>query len=179
MGHTHHSYDEFGSNLTRPLYGHVSDLKSGTVPGWAKTPTESTYATAKLLGIGTDEYGQEIPRSMLPSGVSKDSGGRGPTRYKFAPETYLELHRERLPSDDEARFRNVRFDVRTSGSIFGRSGKTVPSKVTDRLNDVTDTSRWDRKVDGYHVSFRKWELVYHLGPRGGIQDVRIEADLNH
>ncbi|WP_135665882.1 hypothetical protein [Halorhabdus rudnickae] len=177
MGHTHHSYDEFGDDLVRPLYGYVTDFKEGKVPNWVKNPSISQSEAERLLGLGRVDG--KIPRSELPSGMRRDSGGRGPTRYNVAPSTYLELHRERIQeADEKRRFRRVRFDLRTRQKSYSRK-QTVPSEISDRLSEIMDTSYWNRKVDGYHTSFRKWTLTYEIGRRGGVQDVHIEADLNH
>lgn len=184
MGHTHHTYDEFDSDLTRPLYGYVSELKDGTVPDWVKEPSLSQSALEHLFDIPYDKFDGDIPRRELPDGVSKKRG-RGPTRYTVDRETYLEQHRERVQTADEKRnFDLVRFELnmRGSGVIVSHAtgnGPTVPDEIKDRLSEVRNTSRWDRKVDGHHINFTQWDLAYHLGPRGGIQDVHIEADLNH
>jgi hypothetical protein len=97
----------------------------------------------------------------------------------MARETFLEQYRkQRKQSDKRFEFEIARFQL-SYGRPSYSSGPTVPQKVKDRLNELQQTSRWKCEVDGYHVSFRQWDLAYHLGPRGGIQDVKIEADLNH
>ena len=52
MGHTHHAYDEFDESLVRPLYGYVTDFKSGKVPNWVKKKLLTQESrVADLLGI--------------------------------------------------------------------------------------------------------------------------------
>lgn len=188
MGHTHHTYEEFDESLTRPLYGYVTELKEGTVPEWTMQPRLSKSGLQFLFDLPLDDHGRELSRSELPEGVTKQSGGRGPTRYAVDRETYLDQHRERVRNAEDDRERRrysavqYELNMRGSGVIVSHAtgdGPAVPDDIQERLDAVRDTARWDRKVDGYHVNFSKWELVYDLGPRGGIQDVRIEADLNH
>lgn len=177
MGHTHHTYDEFGTGLVRPLYGYVTTLKDGNIPNWVKKASIRQSEAERLLGLG--HVDGDIPLPELPSGMIRDSGGRGPTRYKVTPSTYLDLHRDRVQEADETRrFQRVELDLRLRQKPCSRK-QTVPSEIKERLSEVTDTSHWNRKVDGYHISFSKWILAFKLGPRGGIQDVHIKADLNH
>lgn len=181
MGGSFYSYSQFDSSLTRPLYGHVTELKSGTVPSWVKRPRISEHEVKRLWDLDLDP-GSGIPRSKRPDGVRKKSGGRGPTDYRVHRETYLEAHRERIgTADDKGRFRTVRFDLKTSNSTgFGSPrGKTVPSEIMDRLSAIRESPKWDQIVDGYHYSFRRWELIYRLGERGGITDVEIVANIRH
>lgn len=186
MGHSHHTYDEFDNDLTRPLYGHVSEFKDGTVPDWVKKPSVSQSHLELLFEIPFDKYDGDIPKRDLPNGVSKKRG-RGPTRYVIDRDTYLEQHRKRVQNQDDderRRFDIVRFELnmRGSGVVVSHatgSGPTVPDKIKDRLSEIRNTSRWNRKVDGHHINFSQWDLTYRLGPRGGINSVHIEADLNH
>ncbi|WP_302083992.1 hypothetical protein [Salinibaculum rarum] len=186
MGHQHHTYEFFGSDrVVRPLYGYVTDLKDGDVPRWAKKPTLSRGAVIRLFDLDRDEFGTgDIPRRALPDGVSKNTGGRGPTRYTVTRDAYLEQHQDRIgTADDKYRYDTVRFEVnmRNSGVIRSHAsrGATVPDDIQKRLSEIRDTPKWRRHVDGHHVNFTKWELAFKLGPRGGINDVHIEADLNH
>ncbi|ERJ05125.1 hypothetical protein HLRTI_002924 [Halorhabdus tiamatea SARL4B] len=177
MGHTHHTYDEFDSNLVRPLYGYVTEFENGTVPTWAKEVSIYQSEAEELLGL--DHVDGNIPGSELPSGMKRDRGGQRLTRYTVKPKTYLDLHRERVQEADEThRFNRVQFDLRMRQKKYSRK-ETVPSKVKDRLSEVKNTTHWKRTVDGYHTNFRCWTLTYDLGPRGGIQDVHIKADMNH
>lgn len=179
MGHTHHTYGEFGDDLVRPLYGYVTKFRDGEVPMWAKKPTVSESKMADMLDLPS-KYKNGIPRGKLPKGVKKDSGGRGPTRYKVRREKFLELHRERIQTADrKIRYEHAEFDLEMGTGYTPGHVQTVPDEIIERLNAVRGTSYWDRKVDGYHVGFSGWKLVYTIGARGGIQDVHIKADLNH
>jgi hypothetical protein len=183
MGHTHHTYDEFDrdGSLTRPLYGHVTALKNGEMPSWVRPAQEhNERKVARLLGLDHDDYTEPIPKSDLPTGVSRQDArsDRHMTKYKFQPEAYLEAHRQQA-SNDDLYTRRVNFDLyRGRKYRVPRGATTVPEEIEDRIDAITETSHWDRKVDGYHVKPSGWELQFELGNRGGIQDVHIVADLN-
>jgi hypothetical protein len=181
MGHTHHTYDEFDrdGSLTRPLYGHVTDLKSGDIPAWVRPPQEHKRKTVQLLGIDHNDPTEPIPKSKLPAGVTRQNvhSDLHSITYKFTAKAYLEAHREQSANDDV--INTVRFDLYRGRNYEKKRGvTTVPSDIEERIDAIKETSYWDRKVDGYHAKSSGWELHYKLGNRGGIQDVHIVADLN-
>lgn len=181
MGHTHHRYDEFDrdGSLIRPLYGYVTDLKAGEIPSWVRPPKCHAHETAQLLGIDRTDCTEPISPSDLPAGVTRQNANsdRHGTRYKFTPEAYIEAHREQSANDNVTN--TVRFDLYRGRNYENKRGvTTVPSDIEERIDAITETGYWDRKVDGYHVKSSGWELHYKLGNRGGIQDVHIVADLN-
>jgi hypothetical protein len=186
MGHTKRTYDRFGDDLVRPLYGYVTELKEGHVPDWVKKQvmTQETRV-ANLLDIEYDSYGDEISRSRLPSGVSKERsnggfGGPKRTKYVFTPEAWLKYYRERSSFDRVSN--RVLFELRRDNNHgWGRTtGATLPEDISERLNAISETGRWD---EYYHhrtrEDFRQWYLRYQLGSRGGIQSVHIVADSHH
>lgn len=187
MGHTHHTYDEFDESLVRPLYGYVTDFKSGKVPNWVKKKRLTQESrVADLLGIEYEDYTSELSRSELPAGVTKNTrrtpGDRSRrVEYVFTPKKWLEAHREQSSNDRVSNY--VRFDLKdkknTGTMSCRRRTDPVPNEINERLSAVTETSYWDRKFDGYHVQFFGWELHYEIGNRGGIQSVHLKADANH
>lgn len=186
MGHTKRTYERFGDDLVRPLYGYVTDLKDGHVPGWVKphTMTQETKL-AMLLDIEYDNDG-EISASRLPSGITKETGGFGGvnrTKYVFDPEAWLQHLREKSADDFWAN--RALFDLRrdTTGRSYPNptTGKpTLPDDIAERLAAITETPKWD---EYYHhrtrEDFRQWYLRYQFGNRGGIQSVHIVADSHH
>lgn len=183
MGGSLYAYDRFDGSLTRPLYGYITDLESGDVPRWVKTPTISQTEVIELFELDMDPTADKISRRALPDGVSRKGGGRGPTRYSVKRSLYLEQHRDRVGAEDSRySFDRVAYELNFDRTSYGpgrRGGRSVPEDVAERLDAVQSTSKWSREVDGYHVRFRNWRLQYELGPRGGIQEVRILAHVKH
>ena len=151
------------------------------MPRWAAKPAVSTSEVLDLLELPWQEYSGGVPSRKLPDGFSKDSGGRGPTRYKVRRDVYLTRRREYISRQDGDRFGGtVEYGLTLDSGRFTRRGAaTVPNEIRERLDAVRETTQWDRQIDGYHEQFREWRLAYEIGSRGGIQDVQIVADTHH
>jgi hypothetical protein len=180
MGHSQYKWNRFDSALTRPLYGYLGDIRdAGQVPTWVQQPKVQSWKVVDLFDLDRDRH-DEIPRRDRPDGVSKV--GRGFGEYKIDPQRYLDACRDRIgTADNPAQWRwpTFKLDMEDKVSGFGSTYNNFPSDIRERLTAIRKTSAWDRKIDGYHETFREWELAYTLGPRGGIESAAIVANTHH
>jgi len=179
MGYERFDQDD---NLVRPLYGYLGDIRDGKVPPWVETPTLSADAVAELFELERESYDAEIASDKLPESVSRNSRGRGLTKYKVEKQAYLDQHRSRANAvNDTMNSQTVRFELDTDDkeSSFGTTYNSFPDEVRDRLAAIKATSSWDQRIDGYHQRFTGWVLEYSIGARGGIQEAKIVADIKH
>jgi hypothetical protein len=180
MGHSTYTWKQFDSALTRPLYGYLGDVRDGgQVPPWVEQPKVQGWKVVDLFDLDRDRH-DEIPRHALPSGVSKVGQGFG--EYNVDPQRYLDACRDRIGTanrPNQWKWPTFELDMDDKRSGFGSTYTSFPEDIRGRLEAITETSMWDRRIDGYHESFHCWELEYTLGPRGGIQDVAIVANTHH
>lgn len=136
------------------LYGFKTNLKeklrNGNLPRWLKD--SPIHASGLQRGITVEEAFE-----------------RGAQRARE--------RRERANHDIENPTHPIQFVLDTGSSVAVNSRNPVPDKIWDKLNI---TRKDGQEYTGFHhCDPRDYRLEVMVGPRGGIDDLRIIRDFHH